>query len=263
LPSSALWRLQAGFLSHVTGQDRGAFDADGTFAAPAEGTLDRRLAVYLAGYRDRIVEALGNDYPAVRRVLGAGAFGSLAVRYARAFPSGSHDLGCVGQFLPSFLTGDVLEEGLPFLPDLARLEWALAEAFIAADETPLAWCDLVGEDPATIAQRPLRLKAGSAVVRSAWPVLALWQLRDQADDAIDVAVEGQPQTVLVHRDGHEIRCLLADTAEADLVEAAAQGASLGDVDAGRLTSALVVEAFRRLVTAGVFARGREDETLKH
>jgi uncharacterized protein (UPF0276 family) len=109
---------------------------------PAAGDVERRWAIYSSGYVARLVEALETDYPAVRRILGEGPFGSLTARYVRRFAPRSFDIGRAGDRLAMFLEEDPLSTELPFLPDLARYEWSLAEAFVAADSVPLAWSDL-------------------------------------------------------------------------------------------------------------------------
>jgi hypothetical protein len=254
LRSETLWDVQSGFLAHVRGER-----ACEAIAVPAQSSLDRRMAIYADGQRERIVEALSNDYPAVRRVLGVASFGSLAVRYVERCPSRTHDLGRVGERLGGFLAADPLQEALPFLPDLARLEWALAEAFVAADAVPATWEDFARAGPAAVADRPLRLSPGTALVRSDWPVLEIWRLRERTDAEVNLPVEGRPESVLVHRDGLELRCRRAAPREARLIDAGAQGrclAALIDDD----PAPLLVEAFRGLVSAGLFLPPEDPST---
>ena len=112
-----------------------------------------------------------------------------------AHPPRSYDLGQAGDRLASFLQQDPLIERLPFLPDLARLEWAVAEAFVATNAQPLRWEELAGLDPAEVASLPLRTIPGTAVVRSEWPLLDIWRLRDVPDEEVDLDVTGRPSTV--------------------------------------------------------------------
>jgi hypothetical protein len=98
----------------------------------------------------------------------------------------------------------------------------------------------------------LRLKAGTALVRSAWPVVEIWRLRDRPDADVDLPVEGRPETVLVHRDGLELRCRRASEAEAVLIESASRGLRLSELAADDERAPWLVEAFRALVSAGIF-----------
>jgi hypothetical protein len=108
-------------------------------------------------YLERIVEAMEQSYPAVRRILGRGPFGSLVRRYLDLHPPRGFDLGQVGRALDSLLQRDPLGAELPFLPDLARLEWQVWESFTARDEPPLAWSDLQELGAAAAIELPLKL----------------------------------------------------------------------------------------------------------
>ena len=169
------------------------------FREPPVGSIETRFSIYTTGLVPRVVEALEDDCPALRRVVGQGPFRSLAARYIERHPSGSFDLGRVGAQLASFLRGDPLSEGLPFLSDLAELEWALSLAFIAADAEPVTWEELHSLGDESVMDLPLRLVTGHRVVRSRWPLVRLWRLKDVPDEDVDVRVEELPSYALVRR----------------------------------------------------------------
>jgi hypothetical protein len=114
----------------------------------------------------RATEAIENDFPGLTKVLGPAPLRSLTNRYTRRCPPRSYDLGRIGDRLARFLEGDALTKDLPFLPDLARLEWAVAEAFVSRDEAPLLWDDIARLGVEAAAELPLRLRPGAALVRS-------------------------------------------------------------------------------------------------
>ncbi|HSB36664.1 MAG TPA: DNA-binding domain-containing protein [Thermoanaerobaculia bacterium] len=259
---SALRELQRDLLLDLAGlKERPATDRDLDFLAPEGGTVEDRWHVYAHGYLGRLTEALEADYPAVRRILGAGAFAALSGRYVRAFPPRSFDLGRAGDRLPEHLMLDPVSAGLPFLPDLARLERLVAEAFVAADAEPLAWESLAGEDPEEVAHVPLVLVPGTAVLWSRWPVLAIWQTRRLADEDVAVDLAGRPQSVLVFRRETAVSCSELTAPETEFAEAASEGGLTLSMLAARLASgggareiALLLAAFRSLAERGIFAR---------
>lgn len=228
------------------------------FRQPPRGSVEDRWSIYAVGYVTRIAEALENDYPAVRRIVGEGPFRSLAARYAAACPPRSFDLGRAGDRLAGFLEDDPLAERLPFLPDLARLEWAVAEAFVALDAASLTWADLQALGPEAAADLRLALRPGTALLRSRWPLRDLWALRERPDEGVSLQVEGRPaSTVLVHRKGFDVRCQDLDDDDARLAEALASHPSLAALEAaGLFESDLspLIERFRRLVDEGVFSK---------
>jgi hypothetical protein len=233
------------------------------FEAPPCGSLEDRWNVYASGYLARLAEALGEDYPAIRRVLGPEAFGALAGRYVHAFPPRSFDLGREGDRLPEYLTLDALTRELPFLPDLARLERLVAEAFVAADAEPLAWESLASEEPEEVSRLPLVAVPGAAVLWSRWPVLDLWRTRHQEDGEVSVDLGGRPQTVLVLRQATAVSCAELDGTEAGVADAIVAGGLTISMLEARLAPggdaaaiASLVAAFRSLVGRGFFCRLR-------
>jgi len=230
------------------------------FCNPPQGTLESRWHVYSSGYLTRITEALENDYPATRRVMGPGPFASLIHRYLGAHPPRSFDLRCAGEQLASFLKHDPLVGKLPFLPDLAHLEWLLAEAFLAKDPAPLLWSDLQAMDPETVSDLCLVLNPGTIVIRSPWPLIDIWGLKDKTDGEVSLEIAGRPSVVLVFRNGLKALCRHIDEFDARIVQAAAEGASLAEIQAA-LTDGddpkvvrQLLESFRRLVDEGLFVR---------
>lgn len=256
---AALGALMNAFLGDLSGlRPRANSEREHVFALPPRGSLDDRWHVYTHGYVARVAEALCDEYAAVERILGPTAFESLVARYLMACPPRSFDLAHAGDRLASFLESDPLTTELPFLPELAELERALAQAFVAPDARPLDWEALRHEDPAVVADRPLALAPGTRLLRSAWPLVDLWNCRRRGDDQVDVELRDRPQTALVYRRGFVARCEALDDGAARLVEAAAQGLSLaqalGDAPPSTdETEALrLLAAFRRLASAGVF-----------
>ncbi len=128
---------QQEFLNDLTGRKpRSEAARAAAFRRPRRASVEDRWHVYAHGYLARIGEAAGLEYAAVRRILGTDAFEAMLGRYLAVFPPRSFDLSRVGDRLPGFLEFDRLSVELPFLPDLARLERAIAGAFVAADGEP-------------------------------------------------------------------------------------------------------------------------------
>jgi hypothetical protein len=258
LEAIRLHTLQEDFLAGLRGRLASRWTGPGgPFLAPPTGDVERRWAIYSSGYVARLVEGLENDYPAVRRILGEGPFGSLTARYVRRHAPRSFDIGRAGDRLAAFLEEDPLRVELPFLPDLARYEWSLAEAFVAADSVPLAWSDIAALGPEAVADATFRLRPGTTLIRSSWPLLALWGAQDLADEDVSIPLERSPSTVLVHRDGLEVRRHLVGEADARFLEAASRGLRLSDLlhgASGEAEAAELVERFRLWVGSEPFEK---------
>jgi hypothetical protein len=172
-------------------------------ALPAGTVPAERLAVHVEGYPARLGEALAEQFPAVAHLVGGPRFAALVDRYQRAARLQSYNLNDAGAELPAFLADDGLAGALPFLPDLAALEWAMTRSFhaVAASIDPAL---LAGDDAGAALAR---LAPAVAVVESRWPIYALWSARATPREAIDIDL-GVGESVLVCRDGDAVVCQL-------------------------------------------------------
>ena len=222
----------------IVDSERFNTDSDGLaalIAIPDRCHAVTRLRVYANGYPARLEEALKETFPAVEHVVGPRAFATLAHRFAGAVPLHSYSLNDAGGQLPDLLRSDPLTANLPFLPDLARLEWHVANAFHATDEltfdpAPLARWSLDDWERAV-----LRFQPWVAVVESDWPIREIWERRETPVEAIDVDLHDRPEQVLVRRAGFAVTCESLDAAEAYALRLLLDGRALGDAMA-RLTA---------------------------
>lgn len=111
-----------------------------TSSDDVEQHLDERtahgLAVYQNNYRVQLVGCLEVSYPLLLVRMGAEAFRQVAVAHIDDHPPHAWTLDAYGADF-----GNTLRERLPNHPDLhelAWIEWALSEAFVAPDTAPLS-----------------------------------------------------------------------------------------------------------------------------
>ncbi len=217
---------------------------------------EERLSVYAGGYVARAYEGMKEVYEAVHQILGDQRFIDLAENYARRYPSHDYNLGLIGRHLPEFLEIFPVE-GFPYLADLARLEWRIAESFHAFDDQPF--------DRSQLAQIPVeawenaRLTFQSSVhlFISEWPVLDLWKDRKALDPKTQVAPK--KQYLLVGRKGLQVRCEMLDEKQYRFLEILLSGQTLGEAcDTLAETSGdeeiPIGEWFARWVQDGLIAR---------
>jgi hypothetical protein len=124
-------------------------------------TSFERLEIYNRQYWFRVIDAVSEDFPALRAVLGGERFDSLVLAYLRENPSTSFTLRNLGARLPAWLAS-YPELGGPqhaLAVDVARLEWAYIEAFDGASLMPLGWEDFaaLGRDSTLRLQPHLQL----------------------------------------------------------------------------------------------------------
>ena len=134
-----------------------------------------RLDIYADMYFYRLRDCLRGDFPAVAAVVGEARFHNLVTDYLLAHPPRHFSLRFAGQHLPAFIRRNAVTEALPFLPDLADLEWAIVDAFDAPDAPVLTTDRLAAVPAADWAGLRFGVTPSLQVLRCEWSVHATWQ----------------------------------------------------------------------------------------
>ncbi|MHA1517400.1 MAG: DNA-binding domain-containing protein, partial [Alphaproteobacteria bacterium] len=127
-------------------------------------------------------------------------------------------------------------EPVPYLADVARLEWARHVAYHAADAEALSLealqTALGGVDQATLTLHP-----SLSIVRSAYPLVTIWQLalREGGDQLTRLPAEGEDTLVVRLKLAVEVRRL--PEGGADFVLALQRGANLHDAAVAAMSAA--------------------------
>lgn len=215
--------LLAALLAHP------AQDAIKTIATHAKEPWARGLKAYQANGHALTERALQAAYPVLTQLLGEDSLADLARAFWHAQPPVRGDLARWGGELAGFIQASEQLAAEPYLPDVARLEWALHHSASAADQTgdPASFSLLMQHDPA---QLQLRLAPGCAVLPSAWPVVSIVNAHLDATPSLEAAGQrlraGVTETALVWRAGFQPRVREAVAGEADWLTALLAGRSL-------------------------------------
>lgn len=223
----ALARLQQAFAGAVAGEGAGA-EAFAIHLAGEPSLALRRLALYGRAIEANRRGALRSAYPVVWRLVGDGFFDEAARLFGRESPPVDADLNRYGAGFPAFLAAYAPAAGLPWLADVARLEWAWHESLMAGDVPALDFEALARVPEAGQPGLRLELHPGVRLVRSRWPVLAIWEANQPEGDGTPEREDGADD-VLVWREEQRVRMSLLAPGEAGVVLRLMQGARLGEV----------------------------------
>jgi hypothetical protein len=167
----ALRELQAAFANHIVDADRADLVAAVVGdAIPAAARLDvHRHHVFRS-----LGTALAATFPTVQALVGADFFGGLARTFiAQSLPT-QPVLAEYGAGLPAFLAGYEAARDLPYLADIARLDWALNVAFHAPAGSRLRVADLSNIPAERLPVMSVALAAGAVVISSPYPLDLIW-----------------------------------------------------------------------------------------
>jgi hypothetical protein len=139
-----------------------------------------RLEIYNRQYWFRVLDALADDFPGLRAILGDRKFDVLVRSYLTDCPSRSFTMRNIGSQLESWLRKNQKYAAgrLELALDMVRLEWAEIETFDSASEPPVTAAALAGAD---LAKLRLRLQ----------PYIRLLDLHYPVDDLL-LAVKQDP-----------------------------------------------------------------------
>ncbi|WP_193367192.1 HvfC/BufC N-terminal domain-containing protein [Pelagibius marinus] len=157
----------------------------------------RRFDVYRNNMMVSLIEVLEATFPVVQRLVGSDFFKAAAKVYIRQAPPRSPVLLLYGETFGDFLDGFEPAAGVPYLGDVARLEWARVNAYHAADAEPLTIEHLAAVPQAQLAQTHFTLHPSLRLVSSRFPVASLWAATSGADPQAEVDMKrGEDAAVL-------------------------------------------------------------------
>lgn len=251
---SALLELQRSFARHVLGRSRGTpATVAGGVLAPAE-----RMSIYRNTARTTLTEALRLSFPAVDALVGGDFFDMAAARFIRGEPPRGGCLNDYGAAFPAFLAAMPETAALPYLGCVARFEWALAQAAVAADAPVLTADDLAGRDPdccdglCFLPHPSVRLLA----LRYAGDAIADAVLAHDDDALAALDVSARPCWLVVHRGPDGVMAERIDEAAYAVMQRLFAGEALDAIaadDAG-LTGQVLAEQLAK----GRFTAVRDD-----
>jgi hypothetical protein len=205
---SELAALQRAFGAAIASRDKAA-EAAPLFRGGADAALER-LAVYRGNVVGACTKALAGAYPIVAKIVGQSFFEGLAREYLRRYPSTSGDLNEFGVSLAQFVARFEHTQDLPYLPDVARMEWLTHRAYYAADAAE---------------GRGLRLAPACALLASRWPLARIWEIhQDDYEGEFSVDLEAGPERILIYRPRFRVLVGAISTGAYRFLERCAAGA---------------------------------------
>lgn len=185
----------------------------------------KRFDVYRNNVVAGLTAALETAFPVIRKLVGTSNFAVLAGAFIHRHPPRTPLMMLYGADLAGFLETWPPAATLGYLPDIARLEQALREAYHAADAEPIDPARLAGLSPDALMSARLGLAPALRVIRSRWPVHAIWRYNSEPGSP---KPPPEPQDVAVLRRNYDPEPVLLLPGGAELIAALRSGASLGE-----------------------------------
>ncbi len=188
----------------------------------------RRFGVYRNNVAAGLVHALRAGFPAIARIVGDAFFDAMAREYALQHPPRTPVMLEYGAGFPDFMTDFEPASGLPYLRDVARLEWAWTEAYHAAEASPLlSLLHLQGLDPRLAGGLRLHMHPSARVVRSPYPALTIWEMNIGARPVAPISLSDDSEDVLIVRPHALVQVRTVPPGSAVFIQALVEGLTLG------------------------------------
>lgn len=204
----------------------------------------RRFAVYRNNVVAGLTKALGDAYPCVKRLVGDAFFDAMAGVFVREHPPQTPVMILYGEPFADWLDRFPPAAQVPYLADMARLEWARRSAYHAADAEPLSPQEfqraVSGLSAGAVEALRFRAHPSLRLLRAAHPVFSIWS-----------DLHGEPQTIpkgaqdiAVMRPRDIVVMRLLAPGEASFLAAVISGASLSRAaESGAEAAAKIGEEF--------------------
>jgi len=131
--------------------------------------------VYAQSINICLINALINVYPVCEKITGEGFFYEMARNYCLTHPSKSPDLADYGSNYSRFIEQYSYADCLPYLGNVAKLEWAYHQLFNCADQGAFDFCEFTKYSAEQLTQCVFSLPVSSCLIKSNYPIDVIWQ----------------------------------------------------------------------------------------
>lgn len=168
--------------------------------SPEEGHAEKRFLIYKNNFYSRLVDALRDTYPAVVRLVGDEFFRYAAVEYIARTPPRIATLLTYGETFGEFLATFPPASSIPYLADVARLEFLYLEAYHAPDAVRNDLDAILrGADDVCPVLHP-----SARFLTSPFQVSRIWELNRNDASFDDVVLPELREYLLMIRPGREV-----------------------------------------------------------
>lgn len=194
-----------------------------------EAIVPGRLKIYRSNIMGNLTGALRGSYPLLEKLTGEDFVMGLLRAFIIENPPREAHLSNYGAGLADFIEAFAPAKSLPYLPDVAQLEWAMNEAYYAQDDRPLIQADLQNMPLDKLADMALLLRSSVRLLESRWPLVAIrdFSLKESRDEQETLNLDQGDCRIMVYRPGLSVDIITLEPAEYGFLQALKAGKTLG------------------------------------
>jgi len=223
---------------------RAIFDKNQTVT----GIDNSRLTIYRQTIFHSLQNALSTSYPVIGRLVGSEFFRFLTQQYIQQYPSVSGDLNRYGDAFFQLLQALPEVSELPYIADIAQLEWFVQLAENARDSSAFPIEKLMAVAPEHYPSLQFFLNSSVFLLSSQYPIADIW-LANQADNDGSVELQTGKFYTLIQRHDYQVTVTTLNAEQWTFLTAIEQGISFGaicesltDIDIGALLQQFIAQS---------------------
>tara|TARA_R110002096_G_scaffold435770_1_gene662590 strand:- start:60808 stop:61590 length:783 start_codon:yes stop_codon:yes gene_type:complete len=195
----------------------------------------QRLNIYRNNTFITLTDALSKTYPVINKLVGDDFFTHTASEFIKKHPPHPGPLFEYGEEFPVFLDDFEAASSLPYLGDVAHLEWAMNVAYHAPEATPLHVSELLGIPENKLAELCINIHPSCLLITSKYPVDKIWTVNQPDEEVIEIELN-QGVDIIVIRPEETVEFHIIDSGTSEFFKSLKQGNNVEHAFASTLSS---------------------------
>ena len=171
----------------------------------AQDEAKLRLAIYRNNVMHSLTTALADLYPVIKKLVGEACFKGAAIEFVRRYPPKRAALLHYGEKFSEFIGKYPPCENLPFLADIAQLEFNYNQAYHQADSDILDPQQLASVAPEQLGEVRFTCVGSLALLSSPWPIDEIWRQNQQEEQQVINLDDCQAANLAIFREGYNVQ----------------------------------------------------------
>jgi hypothetical protein len=187
--------------------------------------------IYRSSMQGRFQKTLKTIYPVCHQLVGSDFFIGMANGYINQTPSYSTDLNAYGITFATFIAQYPPAASLPYLSDVAHLEWAWHFLYTAPDTQTFDFQKLANQEAAHLPSITFTLPPQSTLIASPYPIHLIWEMnQDNPTHQNDLVLEENKTFYLfLWHQNHQRQMTLLTAPEWQILTWIKQNSTLGEL----------------------------------
>ncbi|BCE00796.1 putative DNA-binding domain-containing protein [Marinicellulosiphila megalodicopiae] len=174
---------------------------------PSEFTKQARFSIYKNNVFHSLIEALKAQFPVCEKLVGSDFFKGCAQQYLNITLPKRADMILIGEDFSEFLQNFEHTQTLPFLAEVAKLEYTRAQSLQSQSADCINMQDLENIDIQVLQQQHLSFHPSVFILESNFKIFTIWKGHQPGQGMQETNINETEHT-LIFRDNHNVACIL-------------------------------------------------------